>query len=681
MNHLQPEKLPLETPNPVLARLEVLREHLPEIFSDGRIDLERLKTLLGDELETSRERFGLSWAGKAEAVRAVQISSTGALRPKRDQSVDFDSTGNAIIEGDNLEVLKLLQRSYHNKIKMIYIDPPYNTGNDNDFVYRDNFRDGLRQYQLWSGQVADDGSKLTTNGDHAGRIHSRWLSMMYPRLQLAKSLLKDDGVIFISIDDHEVHSLRMVMDEIFGEENFLVQFTWEKTRKNDAKLFSVGHEYMLVYAKNLAQIKENKTIWREQKPGAKEILEKYKSLRNTFGNNDEDVQKGLRDWYTTLPSSHPSKKLSRYKWIDKNGPWRDRDISWPGGGGPRYDVIHPKTKKPCKVPERGWIFTTLEGMQAQIKMGLVVFREDHTEPPFRKAHLIPVPEELDEETEFDEDSEIENGEEVTVVGLQVMPSVIYKQSQVAVKYLRQLLDGKIFDNPKDHEILARLFRYCGGEETDFTVLDFFAGAGSTAEAVFSLNQEDKGNRKFILVQLPEKTPKKSNAIKAGYETVSQITRERVKRAAAKIRESMNGSLNLESPPDLGFRAFTLDSSNFKIWDNENPDLEGQLLALVQNVIDGRTEEDILFELLLKSGLPLSSGITTLTVAEKRVYSVSEGTLLICLERPITSDTLRGVMALKPAQVLCLDVAFEGDDALKTNMVLEMRDHEILFRTV
>ena len=249
-DQIMPDKLPLESNNPIRVRLEALKAALPEIFSDGKIDLERLKTLLGDDVDSGRERFGLSWAGKAEAMRAVQHLSRGTLRPQRDDSLDFDGTGNAIIEGDNLEVLKILQRSYHNKIKMIYIDPPYNTGND--FVYPDNFRDGLKQYQLFSGQIAEDGSKLTSNGDHNGRMHSKWLSMMYPRLQLAKSLLKDDGVIFVSIDDHELSSLRLVMDEIFGEENFLATVVWQKkyAPSNDTVDFSSVHEYLVSYAKS-----------------------------------------------------------------------------------------------------------------------------------------------------------------------------------------------------------------------------------------------------------------------------------------------------------------------------------------------------------------------------------------------------------------------------------------------
>ncbi len=636
MNHLQPEKLPLETPNPVLARLEVLREHLPEIFSDGKIDLERLKTLLGDELEGNRERFGLSWAGKAEAVRAVQISSTGALRPKRDQSVNFDSTSNAIIEGDNLEVLKLLQRSYHNKIKMIYIDPPYNTGND--FVYPDNFRDGLRQYQLFSGQISDDGSKLTTSGDHAGRIHSRWLSMMYPRLQLAKSLLKDDGVIFISIDDHELSSLRMVMDEIFGEENFISQIIINANKRGQTyKEIAKQHEYLLLYAKS------DSYLLSEIEKGANDL-----PFQDSIGNFD------LWELRNRNPKFNRQNRPNLY-----------------------FSVFVSENL----IDENGYSKVSLQQTK-EFNIEVYPRNSEGTDGCWRwsKAKILTVdlignsPDLIAKKRRDGEWNIYEKSRKSTTKAKSIWDEsqVISEQGTVELKSL-ELAD--YFDFPKPMGLLQKIINISTAPESDDLVLDFFAGSGTLGQAVLEQNMLDGGNRKFILVQLPETTPN------ASFPTISSVTRERVKRAAAKIRESMNGSLNLESPPDLGFRAFTLEGSNFKIWDNENPDLEGQLLALVQNVVDGRSEEDILFELLLKSGLPLSSGITTVIVAEKRVYSVSQGTLLICLERPITSETLRGMMALKPAQVLCLDVAFEGDDALKTNMVLEMRDHEILFRTV
>ncbi len=377
---------------------------------------------------------------------------------------------------------------------MIYIDPPYNTGND--FIYPDNFADPLDAYLKLTGQRDAEGNPLTSNPETSGRYHSAWLSMMYPRLFLARQLLREDGVIFVSIDDHEVHNLRLLMNEVFGEENFIAQFVWEKGRKNDAKLFSVGHEYMLVFAHSLAHLKQLGTVWREAKPGAKEIWDEYLRLRASLV-TDEAVEIGLREWYKQLPKRHPSKALARYKHVDQFGPWRDRDISWPGGGGPDYDVIHPGTGLPCAVPERGWAFATSEKMQQQIALGLVVFREDHKNPPIRKAHLRPIPEELaeDEAAQIDEAED----EQDEAVGMQVMPSVIYAQSQVSVKYLRKLMDGKFFDNPKDHEVIARLIRYCTGP--DDLIVDFFAGSATTAEAVLASNREEDSRRRFVLVQL------------------------------------------------------------------------------------------------------------------------------------------------------------------------------------
>lgn len=397
---------------------------------------------------------------------------------------------NVIIHGDNLHALKSLLPSFGGKVKCIYIDPPYNTGNEK-WVYNDNVAHPM--LQEWFEQVVDK-EDLTR--------HDKWLCMMMPRLKLLRELLREDGVIFVSIDDNEAHRLHMLMDEIFGEENLVAQLVWEKGRKNDAKLFSVGHEYMICYANSMETLRALRTVWREPKPGAKEIWEEYIKLRKQFGEDENQIEVALQEWYQALPARHASKALSRYRHVDKHGPWRDRDISWPGGNGPRYDVIHPITGKACKVPERGWGFATPEKMQEQIDLGLVVFRADHTEPPIRKAHLRPVADELrDDELgpEVDSDEVSDSTEAADLdVGMQVMPSVIYKQSQVAVKYLRNLMEAKVFDNPKDHEVLARIIGYCT-DKSDI-ILDSFAGSGTTAQAVLALNAEDGGNRRFILVE-------------------------------------------------------------------------------------------------------------------------------------------------------------------------------------
>jgi adenine-specific DNA-methyltransferase len=679
-------KLPLTSLNVNAERIARLRALFPEAFTEGKLDLKKFPLLLGEAVTDAPERYGLSWSGKSEAIKNIQTFTSGTLLPAHGESVNFDATENLIIEGDNLEVLKLLQGGYHGRVKMIYIDPPYNTGGE--FIYPDNYKEGLADYLKFSGQVSGEGIKLTTNAETDGRYHSKWLTMMYPRLFLARNLLREDGVIFVSIDDHEVHNLRAVMNEVFGEENFIAQLVWEKGRKNDAKLFSVGHEYMLVYSRSVLTLREQKAVWREEKPGARDIWEKYLELRAAHGNADPAIEKDLSAWYASLPKSHPAKKWSRYKRVDTNGPWRDRDISWPGGGGPRYDVLHPRTGKPCVVPERGWIYSKPEDMQRMIRLGLIEFREDHTAPPFRKAHIRPVAEELEASGEFDEDAAEEEDEGFAT---QVRGSYFYKQSQVAVKYLRQLLGGKIFNNPKDHEEIAKLIKYVMGAETSGLILDFFGGSGTSAQAVLELNAQDGGNRKFILVQLPEPTERKD------FPTIAEITKERVRRVMQKLasakaqkQQDANEELKLRDVVpihelDLGFKVFKLSSSNFKVWDAASAPKEGAALAeqlklIAHNVEGGRTDDALLYELVLKSNLPLTSKITAGKIGSQTFYDVADGTLAICLERPITQETLRGLAARQPKGVICLDVAFSGNDQLKANTVLEMKSHGIEFHT-
>lgn len=426
---------------------------------------------------------------------------------------------NLIIHGDNLLALKALLPTYAGKVKCIYIDPPYNTGNEG-WIYNDNVNSPMMQSWLKANSPVDK--------EDLAR-HDKWLCMMMPRLKLLRELLRDDGVIFVSIDDNEVHHLRMLMDEIFGEENFIAQLVWEKGRKNDAKLFSVGHEYIIVYAYSREVLRQHNTVWREVAPGAEEVWEKYVTLRELHGDDDASIEQSLKDWYKQLPKKHPSKKFSRYKHVDKYGPWRDDNISWPGGNGPRYDVVHPVTKKPCAVPERGWVFPSLETMQKKINLGIVVFREDHTEPPMRKNHLRLIPEELDDEffIEVQEELESEDEKEDLGIGLRVMPSVIYRQSQVAVKFLRKLMGKKTLDTtPKDHEVLARLFSYCTAEND--IILDSFAGSGSTAHAVVTANQNDNSNRKFILIEMED------------YAT--SLTAERVRRVIKGVPRSKDEAL-------------------------------------------------------------------------------------------------------------------------------------------
>jgi len=446
----------------------------------------------------------LDWIGKKAVVNHHRHVPFHLLKSRNDLSCGDADSGNLLVQADNLLALKALLPYYAGQVKCIYIDPPYNTGNEG-WVYNDNVNSP--EMKTWLGKVVGGEAEDLSR-------HDKWLSMMYPRLSILRDFLLEDGVIIISIDDFEAYRLRQLLDEIFGSRNFIAQLVWDKTRKNDAKLFSVGHEYLIVYAKSLQFLKDRKTVWREQKPGAAEILAHWKQLKEKHGDDLEKIQEDLRAWYRDLPSNHPSKKLSRYKWVDKYGPWRDRDISWPGGGGPRYDVKHPETGFSCKVPERGWGFATPEEMQRLIQVGLVVFREDHKKPPFRKAHLLPTPEEIgrngNEENDEGEDSQEEEA------GLLVMPSLIQKQAQVSVKLQRKIFDGKkVFPNPKDHEVIMRLIKYVTGPND--LVLDSFAGSGTTGHAVLQLNRDDQNSkRRFILVEMMSDIAK-------------NITAERVKR--------------------------------------------------------------------------------------------------------------------------------------------------------
>ncbi len=667
-----PEKLDLRSHDIAEDKRQELLRLFPEIRTEGgTLDFERLKLALGETVDVGKERYGMTWPGKAECFRTIQAPSLGTLRPCPEESVNFDTTENLIIEGDNLEVLKLLQKSYLGKVKMIYIDPPYNTGND--FIYPDNYTESLQTYLEYTGQVDAEGRKFGTNTDADGRFHSKWLNMMYPRLYLARNLLKEDGVILVSIDDAEIDNLRKIAAEVFGEENLIASLVWEKGRKNDAKLFSVGHEYMLICAKSLEQLKEAETVWREEKPGAKEIWEEYVRLRGIHGPDDKKIERDIQAWFQNLPKTHPSRKWARYRRIDANGPWRDRDISWPGGDGPIYDVIHPVTHKPCKVPEAGWRYSSPEEMQRQIKLGLVEFRLDHTEPPFRKAHIRPVPDELDDSSETDDENNASEEELAT----QVRGSYFYKQSQVEVKYLRKLMGAKLFDNPKDHEEIAKLLKYVLGPSSDEVILDFFAGSGTTAEAVLQLNHERGTDHRFILVQLPEPCNTRDKAgkaaLNAGLTTIADITKERVRRVIKKLNDEDVGKLDLEGVrQDRGFRVFKLTESNFTPWNADAPRdaqaLARQLALHVDHIRDGRTDHDILSEILLKSGYALTAPVEKISLAGKTVHSVAGGLLFVCLERALTLELIRAMAAHKPERVVCLDEGFAGNDQLKANAV-------------
>jgi adenine-specific DNA-methyltransferase len=646
------------TPDMRAKLLARLKSVIPEAFSDGQLDLDRLAELAGNAVASGPERYGLTWPGKREAIAMLQAPSRATLAPKRDASVNFDNARHVFIEGDNLEVLKLLYKSYFGKVKLIYIDPPYNTGND--FIYHDDFSDPLAAYLRQTGQMTEDGDMATSAPETSGRLHSNWLSMMYPRLSMARQMLKEEGIILISINDAEVSNLRRLCDEVFGPENFIAQMVWEKGRKNDAKLLSVGHEYILVYTRSLTALKETKTIWREEKPGAREIWDEYVRLRAKYGDDDKTIEAHLQLWYAAW---------SRYKRVDSNGPWRDRDISWPGGDGPRYDVEHPKTKQPCKVPEAGWRYSNPEDMAHQIKLGLVEFREDHTEPPFRKAHLRPVSAELfDEEDNEADDADVGDDE----LAAQVRGTYFYKQSQVSVTHLKSLMGAKVFDNPKDYEELARLFRYVASDDDSPIIMDFFAGSGSSAEAVIRLAANGMAGARFIAVQLPEAVNPKERtgkaALAAGWKTITDLTRERLRR----VLKSDDVKVSSQ-----GFRAFRLSQSNIRRWAGvEDATPEGyiqQMEAFADTLVPGWKTEDVIWEVAVREGFPLTAAVSPVgDASQTKMWRVRDDeqnkAFTICLADSIDLEFIKSLGLNKADVFVCRDTSL--DDTIAANLALQ-----------
>lgn len=664
----------------VATNVEHLKRIFPEAFIEGKIDFETLKQLLGGVVEEREEKFGLTWHGKRQARQLALTPSMGTLRPCPEESVDWDTTKNLMIEGDNLEVLKLLQKSYSGKVKLIYIDPPYNTGKD--FVYRDDFHDSIKNY-MENTQQLHEGQRITSNSEANGRFHTDWMNMMYPRLRLARNLLREDGVMFISIDDSEFANLKCLCVEIFGDENFIATLIWEKGRKNDAALVSIGHEYMLVFAKRKDYFQEKKIKWRESKPGAKEILAEYLRLRKIFSTDNSAVESGIRSFYDQLPKTHPSKKHSRYNKVDDKGVWRDDNMSWPGGGGPTYAVIHPETHCACAVPDGGWRYSTLEKMNEMIRLGKVVFRKDHTEPPIRKTYLV---ESEDVEEEGVRDSDLEESE-ADDLPIQVAGTYFYRSGIQASNELSHLFGKKVFNNPKDREVISRWISYVGASGDDI-VMDFFAGSGTTAHSVLELNVSEEKALQYILVQLPEAINPRTKGAKPAVDflerinrpcLVSELTKERLRRTSTAIRNE-----NPTFRGDLGFRVFKLDSSNISEWEHNGTSIKDSIQGYCEPIKPDRTESDILYELLLKLGIDLCIPIEKKRFASKTVYSVAAGVLIACLEKAITrsevDDLARGIVEwhkeLAPAtETTCvfLDSAF-ADDVAKTNLAAILNQH-------
>ncbi|TXE82985.1 site-specific DNA-methyltransferase [Campylobacter peloridis] len=638
-------------PNAITETIDENGEVIRAIDKD--ILMQEINTKVVDGKE---ERYQFTWPDKKKSILLANQPINKTLRPCVEESVGKDGTKggfdseNLYIEGDNLEVLKLLQETYLGKIKMIYIDPPYNTGND--FVYNDDFKINAQEWDEQSGDYDDEGNRLVKNLDSNGRFHTDWLNMMYPRLKLAKDLLTDDGAIFISIDENEVNTLKNVCDEVFGRSNFIAEMIWAAGRKNDSKYISVSHEYILCYFRNFDYIKENKVIWREKKQGLDDIYAKYEQLKRTYANDYEMMTKELKRWFANLPDSHPAKDHSHYNKVDENGVYFSDNISWPGGGGPKYNILHPITGKPVKIPSRGWL-TNEKTMKEWIAQGRVAFGKDEKGVPTLKSYL--------RDREFS-----------------VPYSVFYKDGRAASKRLATLLGDKVFENPKDEKIIKRIIEFCGVSDGDY-VLDFFSGSGTTAHAAFLANVEQNMRCSFILVQLPEEISEKTATSEKSKKvarsamalcdslglpyTICEIGKERIRRAGAKIKEE--NPLTTQNL-DIGFRVLKCDSSNMKdVYYNPAEYTQQGLADLTDNIKEDRTPKDLLFQVMLDLGVLLSSKIEEQVIDNKKVFNVADGFLMACFDEDITEEVITKIAKEKPYYFIMRDSSMQND-SITTN---------------
>ena len=613
------------TPDIAEENIQKLKQIFPDVFTEDKVDFEKLQQVLGDYAEDSNERYNFTWNGKGQALRLSQTTSLGTLRPCKDESKDWDTTQNLYIEGDNLEVLKLLQKSYHSKVKMIYIDPPYNTGGD--FVYPDNFTDSIENYKQITGQVDGSGKRISTNTETSGRYHTDWLNMMYPRLRLARNLLTDDGVIFISIDDNEVHNLRKICDEVFGEDNFVAQFPWQSRQsiQNDTDISS-SHEYVVVYAK--VRRKENRRLkeanadtWFKETSFVCLPLELEK---DRFDNPDNDI----RGLWKADPFDAPNVRPNL-----------------------TYAIINPNTGEEY-WPPRGTHWRTEESTYKKLlEDKRIVFGKTGESRPQLKVF-------------YEEKKMFGSVDNTWWTGEKCGTSTQGTKEQI------QLFEGfSPFDTPKPAQLINKILKLVSLPNGDDIILDFFSGSSTTAHATMQLNAEDGGNRKFIMVQLPEPTDEKSEAHKAGYMNICEIGKERIRRAGEKIKEEKG--LEAQSL-DIGFKVLKLDTSNIRKWQPDYDNLEQSILDYVDNYVDGRTELDVVYEIMLKYGLDLTYPVDEFTVAQKKVYSIGFGMLMICLDDEITTEVAKGILekvkelAPETTRVVFKDNGFKTDSN-KTNI--------------
>ena len=602
------------------ANMDKLRAVFPECFAEGKLDIDKLLALCGEYIGNDFEKYKFEWKGKAECLKLAQKRSTGTLRPCPEESVDWDTTQNLYIEGDNLEVLKLLQTAYYRKVKMIYIDPPYNTGND--FVYADDFADPMARYK----EVTQQTTK--SNPETMGRFHTNWLNMMYPRLRLAANLLRDDGVIFISIDDTEVDNLKKMCNEVFGEENFIGIILWKKkTNGNNMGYIPPVHDYILAYSKSIVDVGDI----------GYEMTEEH--FNKTYSNPDNDPR----------------------------GPWTTTDLS-ANHKGPYFAITNPATGDTFYPPEgRYWVFNEKEVLK-RIEEGRIIFGKTGTTRPVQKVFAADrIHGKIRAESWWDK----------------------HGMNEDATAEIRELFgQGKLFTHPKPTKLLYNLIKIV--TDKDDIVLDFFSGSATTAHAVMQLNTEDGGNRKYILVQLPEVCDEMSEAAKAGFQNICEIGKERIRRAGKKLAETddqMQIGDDEKQPLDTGFRVFKLDSSNLQTWDAtpvdelRMEDLLNRMNTMINRVKADRSDLDMVYEVMLKLGVPLTYSVNQVAVNGKAAYTVGDDCLLlVCLAADITPEDVEAMAEYVPAKVIISRDSFDSDTAM-ANAYYILRDRGIELKLV
>jgi adenine-specific DNA-methyltransferase len=642
-------KVAKTSPDIAAERTEALRELFPEAVSESKVDFDKLRAALGDEVDGGPERYSFSWAGKRDAIRLLQVPSRATLVAAPEESVNFGATGHVFIEGENLEVLKLLYKAYAGRVKMIYIDPPYNTGND--FIYPDNFADPLDTYLKLTGQKDGDGNLLTSNPETSGRFHSAWLSMMYPRLFMARQMLKEDGILLISIDDTEQANLRLILNEIFGEENFLATIVWKGATDNNPTRIAREHEYILCYARQVTAVP---AVWdHKSHPARLAMLEEYKRLKSKYGSDIEAIQRKFRQFIknnkeTLIPLIH-------YNRIDSHGPFTgSRKVHNPKPGGYQYDVIHPKTGKPCVRPANGYRYPE-EHMKNLVAEGRIIFGDD-------ERQILQIKEYLEDYT----------GK---------LSSVIHFDSRTGANELEHLFgERKLFPNPKPAKFLKELFEFCIDE--DSIIMDFFAGSCSAAHSILQMNFQNGGNRRFIMVQLPELAPEGSIARKLGYATISDIGKERIRRVIAKMKEADAGKLALQTrdePEDLGFAVFKLAESHYRQWagvEGNDPERYAKEMEMFTDpLLPGWKPENVLWEVALKEGYSLTARIEQVAgITGNHVYLVTDPdkgqSFRICLDAKLKPEMVKALGLTKDDLFICRDVALT--DELAANLALQCR---------